>query len=390
MKGAGFQHSEAFLQWIWENLLFDFSRLKTACGKPLQIISAGKANRSNGPDFKNAVIDVNGITWHGDIELHVKSKNWYSHRHHQDENFNRTILHVVAEHQPVEVFCRNGSRPFTLNLLPFLSEELHVFLQAFNQQDGLPCAASVHSLSENVFLRQIEKAHKEYLEKKASDFLLHYKADELLSKAWKHALIISLWDGLGISLNRKPMAALAESFLQSPPKNLTDALHTAYTLAGFSDGASPSFDFQWNTKSVRPANHPKLRIKQAVPLSMAILDEPFSNFLKDQSPDLWKQWLMRYGINNSGRFQVLYGTVYLPALYVLGKLLSHQKLCNRVFEKWKHLKTPVPPSLLSPFKSLPVTTPVYKKKLGSVHQLKSYCEAGRCSECFVLKKAILS
>lgn len=387
MSLTRFQHSEAFLQWIWENLLFDFTRLRTTCGKHITMGFQGRLNVTDGPDFKNASIEIDGIEWHGDVEIHTKANHWYSHKHHLDENYNSVILHVVADDAAKDVSCENGSRPFTLNLLPHLSKELHVFLRSFEHPEVLPCSSSFHIISEEIFEQQIEKAHKEYLEKKANDFLSFYPPGKVMSKAWKEAFIISLWDGLGISQNRHAMRSVAAELLNQSYSSAPDMLERALEIAGFSGSISK---IKWNVKSVRPAGHPENRIRQAVLLTSKIIHHPFSDFLNEEVLLLWKQWLKDSSLKNSGHFQILYGTVFLPALYMLGKLLAHQRLSGKVFQEWKNLKTPIPPSLLSSFKDLPVSNKIYGKKLGAVHQIKSYCGSGKCSECLVLKKAILS
>lgn len=388
MDKSGFQHSEAFLQWIWENLLFDFTRLKTTDGKSIHIIDSGKLNVSDGPDFKQAIIEIDGILWHGDIEIHTKSTHWNSHNHGQDPNFNTTVLHVVADHQAKPVYTQNGSSPDTLNLLPYLSRELHRFLRSFSNSEELPCSSALHFISEGAFYAQIEKAHLEYFEKKSNDFLHFYDPNIIPSKAWKHALIISIWDGLGISHNREPMQQTAEDLLKTwNGDSIEDGIEKALKFAGFNNKKSL---LNWNLKSVRPANHPEKRIEQAVSLSALILNQDFKDFLSSNASELWRVWLEGLPLRNSGRINILYGTVFLPSLYMLGNLFAYQSLSESALSAWKQLQTPIPASLLKKYTSLNLNNPAYRNKLGALHQLKTYCEPARCSECFVLKKAIQS
>jgi hypothetical protein len=388
MGNSEFQHSEAFLQWIWENILFDFTNLTTTCGKSIHIIQPGILNTSDGPDFNQASIQIGVLSWHGDIEIHTQSSHWNTHSHQHDKNFNSVILHVVTEAQPRTVRTENGSEPFTLNLLPYLSKELHVFLKSFGQPSELPCSSGLHFISEEAFHQQIEKSHNEYFEKKSDDFLQFYDPNLLPSKAWKRALILSIWDGLGISHNRKPMQATAEALLSTwNGTSLQNGIDLALEIAGFAN--TPS-SINWNYKSVRPANHPQKRIKEAVALSALILQLPFKNFLSINAPSLWKSWIKIADCSNSSRMKILFGTVFLPSLYMLGKLFAFHALSEASLSTWKHLKTPIPPSLLKKFHSLKLENTRYRKKLGAVHQLKTYCEPARCSECFILKKAIQS
>ncbi|MDZ7806402.1 MAG: DUF2851 family protein [Gracilimonas sp.] len=387
MGDLGFQYSEAFLQWIWENGLFDHAGLHTECGKSVQILEAGELNKTDGPDFRASRIVIDEIMWHGDVELHLRSKDWYAHAHHNDTNFDTVFLHVIVEGKSEQVTTQNGSKPFTLNLGPYLSNNLKVFLKSFEDRKTLPCSGNLNFISEEVFHKQLEKAHSEYLEKKTNDFLSLYDPEVLPSEAWKKALILSVWDGLGITHNRKPMRMTGERLLAIWDGALSEeGVKLALKEAGLGESSDPV----WNMKAVRPANHPEKRIKEAVRMTFEILNTPFENFLSKDSIGLWEKWCKNCEIIGSSRMKILFGTVYLPALYVSGMLFAHQGLKEKVRATWSDLKTPIPRSLLKKFKALQLNTDNYSRKLGSIHQLKSYCKPRKCSECFVLKNAIQS
>ncbi len=389
MADAEFRHSEAFLQWIWENLLFDFTNLTITNGQKVHIIDAGKLNPSDGPDFKQATIEIDGIKWHGDIEIHTKSTHWKAHGHHTDANYNSVILHVVVDNNAQSVSTEIGSSPFTLNLLPYLSKQLNLFLQNFDHSAGLPCTSSLQFISEEAFYQQLDKAHAEYFEKKSDDFLRFYDPEILPSNAWKKSLILSIWDGLGISHNRKAMRQTAQQLLKEwDGADIDEGSDQALDIAGFGERTS---DIRWNYKSVRPSNLPRNRILEAVKLTHAILKEPFQNILSNnKTTEIWNRWVSEASLRNSSRIDILFGTVFLPSIYVLGNLFACRSLSTSALSIWKNLKTPIPASLLSKFKSFGLNDNKYQKKLGAVHQLKSYCSEGKCSECFVLKKAIQS
>ncbi|SMO77955.1 DUF2851 family protein [Gracilimonas mengyeensis] len=391
MAKQGFQHSEAFLQWIWENLLFEIGALQTDDGKSLQIIKQGSLNHSDGPDFKHAILEIEGVRWHGDVEIHTESNHWDAHNHQINPDYNTVVLHVVAEEEkPQQVYTENGSRPYVINLWSYLSPQLHLFLNSFQNTSSLPCSSSLNFISEDAFYRQLQKAHLEYFEKKADDFLRLYDPELMPSTAWKHALVLSIWDGLGISHNRRAMQQTASKWLEARTaevQSLEDDLELAFNAAGFEDALS---NIQWNYKGMRPASHPRRRIPEAVRLSRQVLDEPFENMLHKSATEAWKHWLEKAGIKSTSRYEILFGTVYLPALYVLGSLFVAHTLKETALQRWKRLKSPIPATLLEPFKKFDLEDQRYQKKLGSVHQIKAYCRAGQCSKCFVLKKAIQS
>lgn len=380
-----FIHSESLLHTIWQNRIFDTSGVKTECGKPINILKTGLLNHTDGPDFENASLVIDGLAWYGSVELHLASKDWYSHGHHNDENYNSVVLHVVLDDSPVQVTCKNGNLPFTLNLSRYIEKGLQNHAIAAEKHPGLPCPVSY--ISQDAFLEQIEKAHQEYFAKKTDDFLAFYDPELLPSTAWKHALIISVFDGFGIPHNRHAMQMVAKALLDSPCKGKEIMLADAFRIAGFDNVPSA---IVWNHKAIRPANHPGKRIRECVQLAYSILQTPFEIFLEKDSIHLWEKWIKNSGLANSRQQKILYGTVFLPSMYMLGTLFASQTLTEQAFSTWKNLKSPVTAEIEKAVNTHRYSFPVPSKKLGAVYQLKHYCEAQRCTECLVLEKVFQS
>ena len=64
----------------------------------IQILKSGIHNDNAGPDFLNARIKIGDVLWCGDVEIHIKSSDWYAHKHQLDNKYDTVILHVVYEH----------------------------------------------------------------------------------------------------------------------------------------------------------------------------------------------------------------------------------------------------------------------------------------------------
>ncbi len=387
MHDNGFLYSEEILQWIWQEQLFENCTLKTTEGKSLRIINQGVINHTNGPDFSNAQILIDGIRWIGSIELHLESRGWNQHGHQDDEAYNQVVLHIVADHDPIEVFRKDGSRIPTLNILPYLPQKLNSFVSEINKPSTLPCTSGVTFISDEVYFQQIEKAHIEYLEKKGNDFLSFYNPDLIPSRAWKEAFILSIFDGFGIANNREPMVEVGKWFLNESESLVKDLVEGALDFAGFSTSSSK---LVWNYKGVYPANHPKKRIPQAVRLAILILDTPFEKFLEGESFNLWEMWGEKAGISNS-KLNMLFGIIHIPAIFMLGNLFGVKRITEKALKHWLKFDAKLPKYFSKQFSFLDANSSKnFKNKLGVVHQLRSYCKPRRCHECFVLKKAILS
>lgn len=74
--------------------------LPTTDGHVARVLFPGRAGGPVGPDFRDAVIELDGQRVVGDIELHLRAANWYSHQHQTDPRYDHVILHAVA-HGPL-------------------------------------------------------------------------------------------------------------------------------------------------------------------------------------------------------------------------------------------------------------------------------------------------
>ncbi|MGQ9818387.1 MAG: DUF2851 family protein [Candidatus Kapaibacteriales bacterium] len=69
----------------------------TKSKKRLQILSPGRLNREEGPDYLDIAILLNGMVIIGDAEFHLKSSDWILHNHSNDIRYQRVCLHIVLE-----------------------------------------------------------------------------------------------------------------------------------------------------------------------------------------------------------------------------------------------------------------------------------------------------
>jgi len=114
---------EDLLHFIWKYKKLQLPNLVTAKGEPIQVLNGGSHNHLAGPDFFNAQIEIDGQLWAGNVEIHLKSSDWYAHGHEKDVSYNNVILHVVWE-DDAEVFRTDNSEIPTLQLKNYIAKEV--------------------------------------------------------------------------------------------------------------------------------------------------------------------------------------------------------------------------------------------------------------------------
>ncbi|MBN4064454.1 DUF2851 family protein [Dehalococcoides mccartyi] len=88
---------EAILHVAWRNAGLERAQMRGRDGHTYSIIYGGRPGGSLGPDFTDAVVERDdGVTFRGDIEIHVRESDWRAHGHHKDPRYNGVVLHVVA------------------------------------------------------------------------------------------------------------------------------------------------------------------------------------------------------------------------------------------------------------------------------------------------------
>jgi len=121
------EYTELDIQNIWGRLGKRDKVFKTIAGSDVRVLHSGEKNLFDGPDFKNALIEINGIQFRGDVEIHKDLGDWYRHGHHWDRNYDRVILHVVIKYggKPEWVETSQGRKVETI-VIDSCSDNLNI------------------------------------------------------------------------------------------------------------------------------------------------------------------------------------------------------------------------------------------------------------------------
>ncbi|MFN5421667.1 MAG: DUF2851 family protein [bacterium] len=196
--------NEAQFQMIWEKQLFSTKQLTTTCGKKIFIQDPGKLNNDQGPDFNLARLLIDRQEWVGSVELHLRTSDWYLHRHHYDPIYRTVILHVVWEHDIFEF----GQSP-VLELKPLFTNGLvPVDFSACSQNKSIRCGNDLFSpvsLEMYEFLDNLGHSRLEQRADQLIELLDCYRGD------WDTVAWLFMAKGFGHSVNADAFFALARS-----------------------------------------------------------------------------------------------------------------------------------------------------------------------------------
>ncbi len=349
------QFSEKFLYHIWDAQHLK-PELKTISGKTLKIKFQGQFNTDSGPDFKNAIIQIDYVSFRGDIEIHLKTYDWIAHKHDENRNFNKTILHVVFEHNGKysHTINENGELIEILELCNFLDKDISKLLaqyseKPFNEKDKF-CSffAGLHTDTVEQILIKLGKMR---FEKKIKRF-----DAELHFSDFNQLLLQGLFSALGYSKNKFQMFQLSSDYsyyklkkyliqgmtkdemmaillcssdlINHLPVTFPDELKTKWQeIYTNQDYSKESFNYDWKLFRIRPTNHPAIRILQISDLLYKNLKVSFfNNILKIFSFELDTFSLKDF----RNKFYLFFqsDSEYLPEKYNIGKTRLDTILIN--------------------------------------------------------------
>jgi hypothetical protein len=201
---------EELLHFIWKHKKFRTGQLRTTLGYPLQIRDLGTHNFVSGPDFLNARIEIDSQLWVGNVEIHIKSSDWYGHHHDRDENYNNVILHLVWK-EDVKVYRATGEEIHTLVLSDYVEESLLDNYRGLLEKSGnrfINCEAHAREFPVFLVLPWMEHLFRERLDAKTSEAALLLKET---NGDWERLLFIMLLSNFGHRLNRSCFLDLART-----------------------------------------------------------------------------------------------------------------------------------------------------------------------------------
>ena len=279
---------EELLHFIWRTNKLQRKTLQTGDNESVQILDPGTHNMGSGPDFFNARIEINGQLWAGNVEIHLKSSDWYAHYHETDSNYNNVILHVVWE-DDISVFRKDRSRIPTLELQHRIPNSIldayRALLENFKRK-FINCEKDITKIPVFLWQNWLERLYIERLEHKSETI---FNLLEASRNDWEQVLFVLLLKNFGTKANGSRFESISNTLTFSTVRKLRqDLLSIESTLLGLgglldSDAIQDGYylslqkEFKYQKKKyglnpnkvqpleffgLRPNNFPTIRLSQ--------------------------------------------------------------------------------------------------------------------------------
>lgn len=245
----------------------------------------GELNTDAGPDFSGGHVTIGDFSWHGAIEIHLKSSDWILHKHQFDPAYERVILHVVY-HNDREIFLR------TEGDLPVVELKPHIDLKYIKNYKALrerklerPCRLELPDVSELLWTNWKDRLLLTRLERKCllvEELLFRFKND------WNNVAWHLVCRSFGLKVNKQAFEQLAVAVPSSilkrcsnstfqleallfgqagllpdlPASSYETALINEYAFLRHKYKLVPMSRSQWKKLRMRPTNFPEIRIAQ--------------------------------------------------------------------------------------------------------------------------------
>lgn len=414
---------EDFLHYIWKHKLLNLNQLETTQKEKVQLINSGEHNHNAGPDFFNSQIIIEDLHWAGNVEIHVKSSDWYVHGHEKDINYDSIILHVVWEHD-IEIYTKDNLVVPTLELKKHLDKNiLNNYQKLFSKsQKWINCQNVISSVDPFIIDNWLERLYVERLEQKSE---LTQKMLDTSQNDWEAVLIKLLFKNFGLKVNgdaflnlinsidfsiiRKEKQSLVniEALLFGQAGLLSDDIQDAYykTLQMEYNYLLKKHNLQVNMKSqfqffrLRPNNFPTVRIAQLAALlnqhqnlfSKIIITTKLKDYYKLFDISISEFWKIHYSFTSTSRktykklskkfIDLLLINTIVPLKFIYLKYineLNEEELISTI-----KLIKPEKNAVIDGFKELNVPCNNALNSQALLQLKNEYCEKNKCIQCAI-------
>jgi hypothetical protein len=416
--------SEELLYFIWQYQLFDKNNLAVE-GETLQILKQGIRNNDSGPDFFDGRIKIGNTIWAGNVEIHVRSSDWYKHRHQQDSAFSNVILHVVFIHDLKEEIINLPVLELKDRVSSFL---LIKYEQLRTNRDWIPCSDKLNTVNEFHKYSWVQRMVIERLQQKTLRILQELKENNY---DWQETFYRQLARNFGFKVNSFGFEQLARSIPQKVlavnkdhPQRVEAllfgqaglleqefmddyplTLKKEYVFQQKKHDLKPIDPVVWKFMRMRPVNFPTIRLSQFANL-VSISSHLFSKALEVKDIDAAREmfsvaasgyWNDHYtfektspgntkSLGKTGVNNILINTV-IPFIFAYGTEKNLQHYRERSLKLLEQLQ-PENNSILNKWLELGMENKNASQSQGLLYLKNEFCDKKQCIHCGIGMKIL--
>lgn len=413
---------EEFLHYLWVNKKLPFTQLKTHLNESLEINHFGQYLQNAGPDIFNAQISINQQKWAGNIEIHVKSSDWYVHHHEKDANYDSVILHVVWENDS-PIFRKDNTEIPTLELKKYIAlSEINKYKSLITSKSWINCENHITETDnfiwinwlESLFLNRLERK-SELIEKRLQETNYNWEAVffEMLAKNFglntNGDCFLQLAQSIPFSIIRKEsfdtenLEALFFGKLNLLEENLDDdyyfKLQNNWKYLKLKYNLQEEFGLQPQFFKLRPDNFPTIRLSQLVQLisnkqnlfSQILLANSYSDIKKLLKSETSEYWKSHYNFLKKSKIKSKDLTAQFIDLLIINTVIpikfSYEKNFGKLnFEELVSLLEAIPSeknSIIEKFSEFEIKAANAFQSQSLIELKNEYCNKNKCLKCAV-------
>ena len=411
--------NENLLQYLWKYKIFSKIDFKDSEGNPLEILDFGRFNSNAGPDFSFAKIKIKDVILAGNIEIHVKSSDWYFHRHDSQKDYQSVILHVVYFNDTDVLEIKNAGIP-TLELKNYIDEQILKKYQSLeNHFEFIPCENLFEPkkipllFSEENLLRKLDEKSIE-IEKLLLQSKNNYEAVLFQKLAYSFGLKVNaeIYQNIAENIDFKVIQKISQNQFQLESllfgkgnllEKETEFNKKWITEFNFIKTKFKISDEVFPVKFLRlmPPSFPTIRLSQLANLYhlqpnlfSKILNakniQDLKSFFKDvKTSEFWENHFTfeKSSEEKTEKFlsddfvEILLINAVLPIIYTYFKNLNPEKT-EQILEYYKNLK-PEKNSIISQWKKLGLKLNSALETQAFLFQHKHFCSEKNCLNCSI-------
>ena len=115
---------ERLLANLWQRRAAQQASFRSQDGLRVRVLYPGRPGHTAGPDFRDALLEVEGVGLvQGDVEIHIRQRDWKSHGHGGDPRYNGVVLHAALEVQSATTRLQSGQSGPVISLASLMEDE---------------------------------------------------------------------------------------------------------------------------------------------------------------------------------------------------------------------------------------------------------------------------